>query len=142
MTIVDRRQSASNYSYVVPGRVSASASGSASCFGDSATVNCVGTSRGAATVTLPRPISYDVRGATYTLRLPDERLVIVNCESKYALKADYINRRSCRMPLVDNIEVEFDGDKAKLFWPVSVDGRKFQSETYTILGVLPAEATP
>jgi len=29
------------------------------------------------------------------------------------------NRRSCRLPLVDDIEAEFKGDKAKLEWPVS-----------------------
>jgi hypothetical protein len=40
------------------------------------------------------------------------------------------------MPLVDGIEVEFDGDKAKLKWPVSIDGKKMASETYQILGVL------
>jgi hypothetical protein len=40
------------------------------------------------------------------------------------------------MPLVDNIDVEFAGDKAKLQWPVSIDGKKLTSETYKILGVL------
>jgi len=38
--------------------------------------------------------------------------------------------------LVNNIEAEFDGDKAKLKWSVSIDGKKMQSETYTILAVL------
>ena len=40
------------------------------------------------------------------------------------------------MPIVDEIEVEFNGDKAKLLWPVSIDGKKMASETYKILGVL------
>jgi hypothetical protein len=40
------------------------------------------------------------------------------------------------MPLVDSIQADFNGDKAKLIWPVSIDGRKMQSETYRILGVL------
>ena len=40
------------------------------------------------------------------------------------------------MPLVDDIDVEFNGDKAKLIWPVSIDGKKMASETYKILGVL------
>jgi len=29
------------------------------------------------------------------------------------------------------------GDKAKLKWPVSIDGKKMQSETYKIIAVLP-----
>jgi hypothetical protein len=46
------------------------------------------------------------------------------------------NVRSCRTPLVDDIQVDFNGDKAKLIWSVSLDGKKMQSETYKILGVL------
>ena len=59
----------------------------------------------------------------------------MNCESKYALKADYINRRSCRLPMVDDIQAEFSGNNAKLKWSVSLDGRKTESETYKILAV-------
>jgi hypothetical protein len=40
------------------------------------------------------------------------------------------------MPIVDDIEAEFKGDNAKLIWPVSLDGKKMQSETYKILGIL------
>jgi hypothetical protein len=40
------------------------------------------------------------------------------------------------MPLVDDVQAEFDGDKAKLKWPVSLDGKKLESETYKILAVL------
>jgi hypothetical protein len=40
------------------------------------------------------------------------------------------------MPLVNEIQAEFDGDKAKLQWPVSIDGKKTESETYKILAIL------
>jgi hypothetical protein len=40
------------------------------------------------------------------------------------------------MPLVDDIEVEFDGEKAKLKWPAGIDGKKMTSETYKILSAL------
>lgn len=33
---------------------------------------------------------------------------------------------------MDNIQAEFSGDKAKLKWPVSIDGKKLQSETHKI----------
>ncbi len=82
--------------------------------------------------------SFKVFGATFTLQLPDGRLAVVNCESKFAehMAGRVGNRRSCHTPLVDSIQVEFHGDNAKLIWPVSIDGKKLQSETYKILGIL------
>jgi hypothetical protein len=82
--------------------------------------------------------TFRVHGATFTLLLPDGRLAVVNCESKFAehMAGAAGNRRSCRMPIVDNIEADFHGDNAKLIWPVSLDGKKMQSETYKILGIL------
>jgi hypothetical protein len=43
------------------------------------------------------------------------------------------------MPLVDELDVEFKGKNAKMEWVVSLDGKKKESETYTILGILPAK---
>ena len=82
--------------------------------------------------------SFRVRGATYSLLLPDGRVAVVNCESKFAehMAGAAGNKRSCRMPIVDDIQAEFNGDKAKLSWSVSLDGKKMASETYKILGVL------
>jgi hypothetical protein len=82
--------------------------------------------------------TFQVHGATFTLQLPDGRLAIVNCESKFAehMAGHAGNRRSCRMPIVDNIQADFKGGNAKLIWPVSLDGKKMESETYKILGVL------
>jgi S1-C subfamily serine protease len=45
--------------------------------------------------------------------------------------------------MTNTVEAEFDGDNAKLEWPVSIDGKKKQSETYKIIGILtkiPAQA--
>ena len=50
------------------------------------------------------------------------------------------NHRDCRVPLLDNIQAEFKGDKAKLEWVVSLDGKKTQSETYKILAVMDKSA--
>jgi len=41
---------------------------------------------------------------------------------------------------VDDIQAEFDGDKAKLKWSVSIDGKKLESETYKIVGVMKADS--
>jgi len=82
--------------------------------------------------------TFKVRGATFTLQLPDGRGAVVNCDSKFAehMAGRAGNRRSCRVPLVDNIQADFNGDNAKLIWPVSLDGKKMQSETYKILAIL------
>jgi len=129
--ITNRQDSATSYSAVMPGY--SSYNSSASCYGNGNSVNCSGSGTGYETG--PRPISYSVQGATLTILLPDGRYALVNCASKYSLKFDYINSRSCRIPLVDDIQVEFDGDHAKLFWTVSLDGKKMESETYKILAV-------
>lgn len=95
-----------------------------------------GTTKTDGTITAPREVSYSVTGATFSLQLPDGRIAVVNCVSKYSPKGDHVNRRSCRMPLVNDIQAEFKGKNAKLFWPVSLDGKKIESETYKILAVL------
>ena len=66
----------------------------------------------------------------------DGRVAVVNCDSKYALKFDNINQRSCRVPSVDQFEAQFNGEKAKLFWRVGVSGEKEKSETYRLIEIL------
>jgi hypothetical protein len=78
----------------------------------------------------------NLRGATLTLQLADGDAVVVNCTSKFQERfAGPGNVRSCRVPLVDQFEATFDGDKAKLFWATSLDGKKVESETYKIIAV-------
>lgn len=77
-----------------------------------------------------------LQGATLTIQFPDGRTAVVNCTSKFQERfAGPGNVRSCRVPLVGEIQVETHGDKAKLFWNVSLDGKKVQSETYKIIAV-------
>jgi hypothetical protein len=40
---------------------------------------------------------------------------------------------------VDSFDADFNGDKAKLMWPVSLDGRKTATETYKIIAVSKAK---
>jgi hypothetical protein len=134
--IIDRQNSQTSYSYIAPGHSDEVSNTNVNCYGGATNVNCSGSTTTSGFNTPPRRVSYDVTGATFSLQLPDGRIAVVNCESKYALKADHINRRSCRIPLVNNIQAEFDGNKAKLTWPVSIDTKKFDSETYRVLAVL------
>jgi hypothetical protein len=82
--------------------------------------------------------TFKVTGATFTLQLPDGRLAVVNCDTKFAehLAGRVRNRRSCPTRIVDSIQADFKGGNAKLIWPVSLDGKKIESETYKILGIL------
>lgn len=82
----------------------------------------------------------NLSGATLTLQLPDGDSAVVNCASKFQERfAGPGNVRSCRVPLVDEFEADFRGDKAKLFWPVSLDGNKTATETYKIIAVSKAK---
>lgn len=137
--IVNRQDNETEYTYVVPGYTTANSNTSVNCFGDVNNVNCNGTTRTTGSSAPAQQVSYRVRGATFSLQLPDGRVAVVNCESKFAehFAGPKGNRRSCRMPLVDDIQAEFKGDKAKLEWPVSLDGKKMETETYKILAVLP-----
>lgn len=136
--IIDRQDNETDYTYVVPSYFSAQSNSNASCFGSESYVNCSGTTNTNGYATPAHQVSYHVRGATLTLLLPDGRGVIVNCESKFAerMAGPAGNHRSCRVPLVANIQAEFHGDKAKLEWVVSLDGKKMQSETYKVLAIL------
>ncbi len=131
--IVDRQDSATGYTYTAPAYFNSQSNSNVNCYGD---VTCNESTTTTGSISPPRRISYQVRGATFTIQLPDGRAAVVNCESKYAPRGDYINRRDCRMPLVENIQAEFHGDKAKLTWVVSLDGKKTQSETYKVLAIL------
>ena len=141
--IIDRRTSETNYTYQVPGYSNSSTRGSGDCMANSsggmATANCSGSSTTDTMTTAPREVSFSVTGATFALLLPDGRIAVVNCVSKFAERfaGRSGNHRSCRIPLGDEVQVDFEGKHAKLDWSVSIDGKKRESETYEILGVLP-----
>jgi hypothetical protein len=82
----------------------------------------------------PTPVSYNVEGAWLWLLMPDGRTAVVSCASKYQLKLDGVNSRSCRIPTVDRLQAEFKGKKVKLNWQVlaGLDQWQYMSETYTL----------
>jgi hypothetical protein len=159
VTIVDRQYSATRYTYVVPGYLRANSNSNINCSGGGSSVDCSASTRTTATQIPARAGGYEVQGATFSLQLPDGRVAVVNCAGKVLRNASTVlgglgnaigqmgsnpppprpttpQVRSCRMPIVDHIQVEFSGDNAKLKWPVSIDGKKLESETYKILGVI------
>lgn len=136
--IVDRQDNQTDYTYVVPAHFFANSNTNVNCNAGDSYANCNGSTTTTGTSTPAHQVSFSVRGATFSLQLPDGRIAVVNCESKFAehFAGHAGNHRSCRMPIVDNIQADFHGDKAKLEWEVSLDGKKMQSETYKVLGIL------
>jgi hypothetical protein len=136
--IINRQENETNYTYVVPARLFANSTTDVNCNGNDSYANCNGSTTTTGAITPAHEVSFQVSGATFSLLLPDGRIAVVNCESKFAehFAGPAGNHRSCRMPIVDTIEADFHGDKAKLEWPVSLDGKKKQSETYKVLGIL------
>jgi hypothetical protein len=136
--ILNRQDNDTDYTYVVPGHFSSLSNSNANCSGTDANVSCNGSTTTNGFVTPAQQVPFHVRGATFTLQLPDGRAAVVNCESKFKerMAGPRGNRRSCRIPLVDSIQADFHGDNAKLMWVVSLDGKKTLSETYKILAIL------
>jgi hypothetical protein len=136
--IINRQDNETDYTYVLPGYFDSRSNSNVNCNGGDSNVNCNGSTTTTGSTTPAQQVSYRVRGATFTLELPDGRAAVVNCESKFKERMAGVqgNRRSCRIPLVDNIQAEFRGDNAKLVWIVSLDGKKTQSETYKIIAIL------
>ncbi len=143
VTIINRQDNETDYSYVVPGYSNAQSNANVNCDSLGNSVNCNGSGTTTGYSTSAREVSFQVTGATLSLLLPDGRVAVVNCKSKFAerMAGPRGNHRSCRVPLVNNIEADFHGDKAKLRWSVSLDGKKFRSETYEILAVLDKRQT-
>src|SRR5271170_1216682 len=92
--VINRQNSEKNYHSFVPGNSQTNSNASASCNGNDSSVYCSGSSHSSTTSTAPHEVSYDVTGATLALLLPDGRIAVVNCTSKYSPKFDYVNRRS------------------------------------------------
>ena len=138
VTIIDRQDNETEYTYLVPGTFNAQSNSYANCDVNANNVNCNGSTTTDGYSTPAHQVSYHVRGATFSLQLPDGRIAIVNCDSKFAERfaGPAGNHRSRRKPLVDNVQADFHGDKARLEWVVILDGKKKQSETYRVLAVL------
>src|SRR5437764_15243805 len=82
--IIDRQNHETRYAYFVPGYAAANANTNVNCFGTNSTMNCSGSTRVTGTDMPAHSVSFDVQGATYSLQLPDGRVAVANCESKFA----------------------------------------------------------
>jgi len=134
-TVLYRQDSDVNYFAVIPGYTSpAAAENSPTCALDPNPAECSPASHNEL-LSEQGDVTYNVVGTTLSLLLPDGRVALVNCVSKYSIRGNYVNRRSCAMPLGEHVAAEFSGKTAKLKWPVGTDGKN-ESETYKVIAVL------
>ncbi len=131
-TVLYRQNSDNNYAAVVPRADGSTPEGTVDCAADLANEVCSSQSRSPA----PGQPALSVTGTTLSLLLPDGRVAVVNCLNKYSSKGTAINRRSCAMPLVEHVEADLDGQRAKLKWFAGTDRRIAESETYKIVALL------
>lgn len=133
-SVLYRQDSDVNYYAVIPGYSSAATEGSPDCSLDPFSPACAGTARAGSSIA-PGDVAYNVVGTTVSLLLPDGRVAVLNCVNKYSAKGNYINRRSCGMPMVEHVQAEINGKSAKLKWAVGSEG-KTESETYKVIAIL------
>jgi hypothetical protein len=134
VSVLYRQNSDTSYRAVIPGYSTSDADESGSCALDPNPANCPAPNHTAGSA--PGDVSYTLVGTTLSLLLPDGRVAVVNCVNRYSEKGNYINRRSCAMPMVEHLEAEFTGQSAKLKWLVGAGGRKTESETYKVVALL------
>jgi hypothetical protein len=131
-SVLYRQDSDNQYIAVVPGYSGPNGDITGACMLDPDPANCPAVDSASAR----GEANYMLVGTTLSLRLPDGRVALVNCVNRYSAKGNYVNRRSCGMPMVERVEAEFIGNSAKLKWQVGTDGKKTESETYKVVAML------
>lgn len=131
-TVLYRQNSDSGYSALIPGY---SNPASPDCAADVGNADCYNPTQVMETGSTPSPLSYNVIGTTLSLLLPDGKIAVLNCINKYSSRGNYISR-GCGMPLVEHVQAEFKGKSARLEWPIGSEGKKTESEKYTVVAVL------
>src|SRR4051812_15584895 len=100
--IVNRRDSATSYTYTVSGSERTTSSADVNCTGTSNSANCIATAQSNKIITPAMQGEYTVTGATFSLLLEDRRIVVVNCAAKTNWTEFSMNpKRSCRIPMVN-----------------------------------------
>ena len=135
-SVLYRQDSDIRYVAVVPGYSGPDADITGACTLDPDPANCPAVGSASAR----GEVNYMLVGTTLSLLLPDGRVALLNCVNRYSARGNYVNRRSCGMPMVEHVEAEFIGQNAKLQWQIGTDGKKTGSETYKVVAMLEKRA--
>jgi hypothetical protein len=124
------------YTRNLPGVALSNGNSSANCSAYGNNANCSSSGNSGTVYVPPRTVQGTLYGQNITLLLPDGRKALVHCEDHYSKMTNGLHQ--CKAPAVDEIEADFSGKKVKLKWPVGIDGKKSESETYEIFKVISA----
>lgn len=133
VTVVNRAGTETGFSRHIPGTSNSDSSGSAYC----ASGNCSANISSQSTYSDPHEESTSVNGSQLVLLLPDGRKAVIACDYKRTIHS-VTGLRDCRVPPIDQIDAAFSGNKVKLSWSVSLDGKKKETETYKMVSVIAA----
>ena len=134
VNVLYRQDSDIVYHAVIPGYSGPNADVTGACTLDPDPANCPDPKQNDDARGVP---IYLLSGTTLSLGLPDGRIALVNCVSRHSANGNYINRRSCGMPLTERADAEFLGQNAKLSWNVGSDIKRTEIETYRVIAMLP-----
>src|SRR3569833_2522150 len=134
VNVLYRQDSDIVYHAVIPGYSGPNADVTGACTLDPDPANCPDPKQDSDANGTP---TYLLSGTTLSLGLPDGRIALVNCVSRHSANGNYINRRSCGMPLTERADAEFLGQNAKLSWNVVSDIKRTERETYRVIAMLP-----
>ena len=133
VSVLYRQDSDIVYHAVIPGYSGPNADVTGACTLDPDPANCPDQNQSTDAKGTP---TYLLSGTTLSLGLPDGRIALVNCVSRHSANGNYINRRSCGMPMSERADAEFAGQSAKLSWALASNGNKTESETYRVVALL------
>ena len=133
VSVLYRQDSDVVYHAVIPGYSGPNADVTGACTLDPDPANCPDPNLNSDPKGIP---TYLLSGTTLSLGLPDGRIALVNCVSRHSANGNYINRRSCGMPMSERADAEFTGQSAKLSWALASNGNKIESETYRVVALL------
>lgn len=101
------------------------------------TANCSGNESGNSIFLPAHTVEGSLNHIQMLLQLPDGRRVGVYCNDHFGSFAQS-HLHTCKNPEVDELEADFSSDKVKLTWGIGLDGKKKESETYTVGKVFPS----
>lgn len=139
--VIEHSVDGKQFTRLIPGIGLSNGSATANCGAYGNTANCSATSAGNSVYLPAHTIELSMAHIQMLLLLPDGRRVGVFCNDHFGSFAQS-RLHTCKNPEVAELDADFSGDKVKLTWGVGLDGKKKESETYTVGPVYPAPTAP
>ncbi len=136
VTVLQSLNTTQTYQWFRPGYASSNCTGRATANASGSSVSANGSLDCEAYLRPPTSGTTRFTGHVLYLQLSDYRVIVVSCDRKVTWTDWNSMWRDCRLPQCTTCDATISGNKVKLSWPVSLDGRKKKGETYKIESVL------